>query len=244
MKNIIILLFLLIGIKSNAQLEYILTNNEWYLQSLSIDDQVFIPPINNEMPFVNLTFEDVNSEIIFETHACNSGFGLVTIDEDNYLLSFVDGIIDITLFLCEYEENSNFENYYYGFYLNNAATPFGIGLLIIDDPDTNEDLYGLEITTPNGDRAFYHSWILSNEDFSIPKFNIYPNSVMNQFTISSGNIELMDILIYDITGKLVLTKNDIYNHNIISVDQLKSGFYFVQINDNLGNTSIKRIIKK
>lgn len=243
MKKIIVILLFIVCVKSNAQLQDILIENDWYLYSLSVDGQIYYPPVNSEMPSVTLDFIDFQSDVIFETQGCNTGNGVVIIDENDYTLTFTDGI-QVTLILCDYEENSNFENYYFGFYINNVDTPFNIGLFIIDDPNSNEELYGLEIVSPNGDYAFYNNWILSNEDFLAPEFYMYPNPVTERFHISSAINENIDVLIYDITGKLIITKKNINAQNPIDIGDIESGLYFVQVSDKRGNSSIKRLVKK
>jgi len=243
MKYLVVLVLFFTYINSNAQLEYILTENEWYLYSLTIDGEEHMLPVNAEMPFVSLSFEDVNSEIIFNAQACNSGFGTVTIDEDNQSFSFLNGEISITLLLCDIQENNIFDGNYLGFYYNNIETPFVVYITWIDDPNSDEELLGIEVVSPNGDSAFYLNWLLSNEDFLASVFKIYPNPVTNSFYISSATNKNMAVLIYDITGKLILTKSYLESQDSINIENLKAGIYFVNISDEEGNTSIKKIIK-
>ena len=242
MKYLAAVVLFFFSISSNAQLDNILIENDWYLYSLSIEDQVFIPPVNSEMPYVELNFIDFKSTIIFESRACSIGNGVVIIDENNYTLTFVNGI-SINLILCNFEENQEFDSIYFDFYSENASNPFNINLLIIDDPESNEELFGLEIVSANGDTAFYNSWLLSNDEFSVSTFKLFPNPVKDKFYISSTNENDFSITIFDITGKLILTKENKKSGESINIQTLKSGIYFISIKDDLGNTSIKRLLK-
>ncbi len=97
MKYLVTLVLFFGFFNSNAQLQEILTQNDWYLYSVTIEGEEYIPPVNSEMPFVSLSFDDNLIDIELWTQACNSGYGLVAIDEDNYTFSFVDGIFDVLL---------------------------------------------------------------------------------------------------------------------------------------------------
>jgi hypothetical protein len=86
---------------------------------------------------------------------------------------------------------------------------------------------------------------LSLEDISTIEFNIFPNPVKDKLFISTS----FDLLsykanIFNINGKQVLSLNDSkLNNNSIDLQELTSGIYFVQINDNQGRSAIKKFIK-
>ena len=202
-----------------------------------------MPPVNSEMPFVSLSFDDNLIDIELWTQACNTGFGYVTFDEDNETFSFVDGIFDVTLSLCDIPVNDIFDTKYFSFYLNNVANPYLTYIIYIDDPNSNEELLSIEVISANGDSAFYNNWLLSTEEFSTSKFKIFPNPVSDSFYIFSIFNKNMDVLIYDITGKLILTKNDIESQDAINIENLNAGVYFVHISDEQGNVTIERVVK-
>ncbi len=238
---VILLLFCTL---SYAQTEEILIQNDWYLNSLTIEGQVFIPPVNSEIPIVELNFIDFKSTVIFESQVCNIGNGVVTIDENNSTLTFVNGI-QITLGLCDIEENQEFDGLYFDFYYENSANPFNINLLNIDILGSNEEFFGLEVFSANGDYAFYNNFILSNEDFNHSDYSIYPNPSNKEiFLQTNSETSKYSVDIYDVKGKLILSVNNKYSKEAINVESFTSGIYFVSIKDELGNISVKRIIKK
>ena len=132
----------------------------------------------------------------------------------------------------------------FSFYYNNVENPYGLSVIWIDDPYSTEELIGIEVVSENGDTALYHNWLLSNEDFLATVFEIYPNPVTDSFYISSTINKNMAALIYDITGKLILTENNLKSKDAINIENLKAGVYFVHISDEQGNTSVERLIKK
>lgn len=244
MKYLATLVLFLVFINSKAQVQEMLTQYEWYLYTLNVDNQEIFPPVNSEMPNVELNFIDFNSDIIFETHACNTGNGVVTIDEENYSFSFVNGVVDITLLLCDFEENQIFDGDYFEFFYSNVETPFEIGIVYIDDPYATDELIRLDIISANGNSATYHNWILSNDEFSFSKFKLFPNPVSDRFYISSSVNNNMAIMIYDVTGKAIISKNDLMPNESMNIEDLNSGVYFISISDEQGNSSVERLIKK
>ena len=245
MKTLIFLLFLIFSTNSNAQLQDILVQNDWYLYSLNIDGTSYSPPVNAEVSSVLLTFQEINTEVLLETFVCNSGFGNITVNEADSSFTFNEGI-DITLILCDISENMDFEGYYFGFYYDNVAEVFTCEVVFIDDGSGNEVLE-LIVNAPNGDFAHYFNYILSSEEFKKSIFSLYPNPIEDIFFVNS-NTEIEDnnvsIIIYNVFGIRLLERNNISSYESVNIENFKSGIYFVSIKDENGNTSVKRLIKK
>ena len=72
------------------------------------------------------------------------------------------------------------------------------------------------------------------------KVVIYPNPVEN--VISFTGIEVVNVTIYNSLGQEVL--NDIVMDNMLDVDSLKEGLYFVKIQDVDSNVVVKKFVKK
>lgn len=70
--------------------------------------------------------------------------------------------------------------------------------------------------------------------------NIYPNPVKNHFYVET-DCENLDIEIYDIIGRCTLAKENIDNKTIIDISDLKSGVYFIRINNDYHHYSIIKI---
>ncbi|MFT4851397.1 MAG: hypothetical protein ACI83B_003963, partial [Sediminicola sp.] len=74
---------------------------------------------------------------------------------------------------------------------------------------------------------------------------LYPNPASDVINISNNlNVELEDITIYDINGRVVIQHvvTDSSIPQVINVSELSSGIYMVQIKSAQAHT-IKRIIK-
>ncbi|WP_406683283.1 carbohydrate-binding protein [Seonamhaeicola sp. MEBiC1930] len=81
--------------------------------------------------------------------------------------------------------------------------------------------------------------VSQNEELN--SINIYPNPVSNSFTIS--NNEVSEVIIYDLFGSQVLKTKIEDNKHSIEIGHLRSGVYFVSINDSKRIVT-KKIVKK
>lgn len=80
---------------------------------------------------------------------------------------------------------------------------------------------------------------LSLSDPTIDKIEIYPNPVKNEIHIKNTTNPVINIEIFDINGKLVLTKNN--DLEVITINKLQSGIYFMKLYTQHNNTSWKFI---
>lgn len=72
--------------------------------------------------------------------------------------------------------------------------------------------------------------------------SIYPNPFTQIIKISSSKIERGLIEIFDISGNIVFSRSRIDEEEVIDLEKLNSGIYFVRITGD-NNTSTKKIIK-
>lgn len=87
---------------------------------------------------------------------------------------------------------------------------------------------------------------LSSESFKLTNISIYPNPSRGLFTIALGDVQPNLIEVYDITGKIILsrTNNSITNFETsLDLSSASQGVYFVKIGSDTGTTT-KKIIKK
>ncbi|MGZ3919268.1 MAG: glycosyl hydrolase family 18 protein [Bacteroidia bacterium] len=72
--------------------------------------------------------------------------------------------------------------------------------------------------------------------------NLYPNPTSGEITLKTNGIVLMSI--YDFTGKLIYTENNIREEKIISFKKLNvsEGIYFLKISDSNNSSVTKKII--
>lgn len=97
------------------------------------------------------------------------------------------------------------------------------------------------------------AWTFYSEDCSLGvsaledlNFNLYPNPAKNKLFLTSKNTtENLKIKIFNIEGNLLGTQDVAFEKQTsINVSQLVSGIYFLNIEDENGNTTIKKFIKE
>ena len=73
-------------------------------------------------------------------------------------------------------------------------------------------------------------------------FKLFPNPATNNITISRQTTVPSQFKLYDITGKLVLSKSISSAESRINVSQLKAGFYFYAITDKDSGNVLKNTL--
>ena len=90
---------------------------------------------------------------------------------------------------------------------------------------------------------FYFNPTLSVERFDANSvFSLYPNPANDTISIK-GNNTITQVSVFDLTGKKVLTSNQLKN-NSLDISKLKSGVYLVQIEDQNNTTITKKLVKE
>lgn len=79
---------------------------------------------------------------------------------------------------------------------------------------------------------------LSIQDFNKIEVSLYPNPVQNSFTIK-GEIEVKNLIIYNLFGQKVKAFNESENHYAIA--ELSSGIYIVELSTENGSATTKLI---
>lgn len=88
-------------------------------------------------------------------------------------------------------------------------------------------------------RVFDLSGILSNNEFVLQNFSIYPNPTTDILNISlKSNLISEQVIIYNDLGQVVKKSNK----NVIDVSHLTKGLYFVEVTTNQGKATKKIII--
>ena len=163
------------------------------------------------------------------------------IDLDGYLVA--DDCDDLNFFINPYQA----EIFYNGSDDDcNPATPDDDldmdGFLFAEDcNDVNQDIYpgAIEIVNNGIDEDCDGIDLLtSTHTLSNSTFSIYPNPSSGVINITSAFKLPFHVTLYDLTGKIILSKN---GSNKITLDNLESGIYFLEIMDP---ESQQRIISK
>ena len=88
-------------------------------------------------------------------------------------------------------------------------------------------------------RVYDISNLLSNNEFVLENFNIYPNPTSDILNISlENNLVLENVTIYNNLGQIVKTANK----NVIDVSELAKGLYFVEVTTNQGKATKKVVV--
>ncbi|MES2410450.1 MAG: FG-GAP-like repeat-containing protein [Bacteroidota bacterium] len=98
---------------------------------------------------------------------------------------------------------------------------------------------------PNQNLLIVEGSTLAIDSFNNGVFSIYPNPAKNVVNIhlqDNLNVTLKSALIYDLTGKVVLTTNDL--NQPINVEKLATGTYILSISDTVGKSYPQKFIKE
>lgn len=113
---------------------------------------------------------------------------------------------------------------------------------------TLTDLYGEVIYSTPGNygsgesQNFDSDGVLRTEEVNLINVSVYPNPATTAVNVT--NAVGKDLLIYDILGKVVYSKNNISNDEVVNVSQLTTGTYFVKIAQGENSLVEKLIISR
>jgi hypothetical protein len=232
----IILFFTILFFQSSFAQDIKLFDNIWYLHNLSIGGNNYVPPSNDEVHFVSLNFFEPDQ---METMVCDvlsADVNFTGIDQFNLLNA------GSTFDDCQNQTNTDFEILYLDNFFEAHLNDDFYYLIEIDGNDNKT----LTITNSSNDQAIYNDHLLSSQDFYSSQFSIHPNPAKNELYITlantSGNLKLK---IFNIEGKLLSVQDVMLeNQTGIDVSQLTTGIYFLNIEDENGNKTIKKFIKE
>ncbi len=231
MKKIKILLIITFASLSSYAQNPQLFENTWYLQKVVVNDIVFLPPINDEVDYVDLLIEESN---LF-SNVCYTIIGAIEeIDNENLYVSlffFWDGD-------CFLQETIDFEAVYFAGFFMAENSNITISYLIEDESNNKK----LTLTNINGDKAIYGNVLLAQQDFSISNITIYPNPIKNTLQINNQNaIKINNLQMYDLMGRLVL--EEVNPRMQLDVSELANGLFFVRLETDQG-IFVRKVIKQ
>lgn len=76
------------------------------------------------------------------------------------------------------------------------------------------------------------------------ELQLYPNPTTGKLIIKNENVNIDNVEIYDISGKLVLSQPINNTTTIIDLQEQAAGVYFLHLNNKEGKGSVKKIVKK
>lgn len=206
----------------------------WYVHYYQIDGQVHHPPVNTEVPFVQLTFhEHDNSMFQLQTAVCGyAGGGLLDFSAENAF----SGQFAFTQGPC-FQVNENFAGMmqlfwscYTLFTYEFDFQPTFIGLTIANDCD---DVVYLTTQIPMDRDAFHFSSTIS-----------IINPVIEKLQIQSTYEDALQLQIYDTQGRMIQTHSLLPTQTHIEVQALTPGMYLAVFQNEKGERVSKKFLKQ
>lgn len=124
--------------------------------------------------------------------------------------------------------------------VDSAANPVDLSqlsLIQFNTLDLGSTLASKEVFLSN---IYFYGGALSTSDEMFSQVKIFPNPSNSEWTISSPNT-LLEIKVYDILGKQVISINPENTEAIIDASNLKDGLYLAKISTVNGNKTVKLI---
>ncbi|MAP54302.1 T9SS type A sorting domain-containing protein [Altibacter sp.] len=238
MKALSFLFFIALSFTGIAQ-DPQLFDNDWYLQKLIIEETDYFPPYPS---FEGRAY--FNSEFIEVVHpSCEEGFQNIIQYTNNDVFEIGDGGVVLPGVCGDPILWEFMEDHYEIYYLDNnfAKNPFTYSF----SSGGNGEVV-LTIENADGDQAVYGNELLSAAAFDLSMFQVAPNPVGDQlYLVSERDMANFTLEIYNVQGMGVLRpSSENISEKMIDVSMLSRGIYFLRIQDSLGQTEIKKFIKK
>lgn len=243
MKNIMVILFCFFVIQNSKAQDPNpdLVETLWYLSTINTGGINISPPSNEELAFIPLLFLPNSNEFLMDTCVCYCGqTGVVQFNSNS--IQF-DGMSFLITEGCDMFENSIFQDIYFVefFQTETNAVSDPIEYEILTDSDGNKQL---TLTNSNGDVAVYGDQLLGVEDNRLPTFTIASNPVQNTLSlVLPESLKNSSIEVYDIRGKLQISKTSTNTTVATDVSNLTNGVYLVVVTNSV-TKSIKKFIKE
>ncbi len=126
----------------------------------------------------------------------------------------------------------------YSYPLASLGAPSNVIFRIVFHSDESANQKGVNVDD------FVINGTLANESFELNNISVYPNPSNGLVTVSYGTFEPTQIQVYDISGKLILTKENLTTvETNLDLSSASQGIYFIKISSNDQNI-VKRLIKK
>lgn len=232
-KKILLIFIICLSFKGFSQ-DPQLDDNTWYLESVIINGEDHIAPVNAEITEITLDFFGAIYDFLSEM--CNGLNASLSFDDNNS--SFTISDMGQTLATCGMYENRIYEQLYFGFYWDNYSNPFTYNITINPDSST------LIVTAANGDQAIYGSARLHTDEFRMADIKTYPNPVIDELVIEKQSINNLNVSVYNIIGQLIHSESVGHEQSAINVSELEPDVYFFVFEDDNYKKEIRKIIKK
>ena len=219
MKNIFFAFIVLSSTVSFCQSDD-LVDVSWLCTSIVINGNTFLPPNDDEVPYVILQMlqdNDLGTQD-FESNVCDA-ISAESVSYNNANGTFTLSQLIQTLGGCPLHQN--FQGNYFGFFYNNEEIPIAYA---INNTSTTRTL---TLTAQNGDVANYEEFTLGLREHQLEEIKIFPNPTTDIITITSANDRIAKIEIFSITGQIIKSEHN--PNSKIDVSDIAKGIYFLKI---------------
>jgi hypothetical protein len=206
----------------------------WYVHYYQMDGQVHHPPVNVEVPFVQLTFHEYNnSQFQLQTAVCGyAGGGLLNFSGENTF----SGQFAFTQGPC-FQANESFAGMMQMFW-----SCFGLFTYEFDFQTT---FIGLTITNACEDLVYLTTQIPLNRDaFNFSSAISIINPVVEKLKIQSTYEDALHLYIYDIQGRMIQSQTLLPSQNQVDVQALNPGMYLAVFQNEKGEQVSKKFLKQ
>ncbi|WP_445722304.1 T9SS type A sorting domain-containing protein [Flavobacterium sp.] len=241
---------------SNDNIMYVANGNQLYKSSNKGVANSLSYTASSAITSIEAHHSDVN--IVYITTEGTGGQVLKSTDGGTIFTSISTGLPDIAKNIIVHQGQNSDNPLYVGtslgvYYRDDSMAqwePFDTNLPNVSVRDLEINLIDSKLIAATYGRGIWQTDIpqdpLSSESFKLTNISIYPNPSRGLFTIALGDVQPNLIEVYDITGKIILsrTNNSITNFETsLDLSSASQGVYFVKIGSDTGTTT-KKIIKK
>ncbi|MFB9054223.1 DNRLRE domain-containing protein [Formosa undariae] len=122
-----------------------------------------------------------------------------------------------------------------------------VSLVLTDASATNDTFRFLDKeNTENGPAAYITivGTTLGVEDEIKSRFTMFPNPTQDSFVIHSPNASISNVEIFSISGSMIFNNNNVSSNKLrIDTSSFQSGIYIVNVENEQGKLSVKKLIK-
>ncbi|MCT4624432.1 MAG: T9SS type A sorting domain-containing protein [Schleiferiaceae bacterium] len=108
-------------------------------------------------------------------------------------------------------------------------------------PRNNDDFVGINV---NLDTTNLEMSPLSVVEYNNSNFSYFPNPANEILHIQSGDLNRFNVQIFNMTGQMVISQDDVVGHLTLDVSELDAGAYIMHITDEMGKISTAKILKQ
>jgi hypothetical protein len=199
--------------------------------------------ISNKIIFTYDITKPIITDISINKEVVSCWF-LVTFSEDVLNVDVSDfelkGMASLGLTISKVTSVSNNQ---YKVEVENYNTGDGVVSLQLKSTNDIEDIVGNSIVNSEFESYFLNNEVLSVEnDFTIIGFSMFPNPTCDFLNVKIQEGEIEQILLYNLNGKIVLSKEINKQQSVIDTQNLIRGIYFIKIIFNDGILT-KKLLK-